>query len=91
MKKLPQTHAGYTEWIEWIKKLLATLVSLRVFGVETDPDRYDPAGEHLMLIVDDLINNRAPNLEYMVIRDDVCYSWKRVRGEWVLCDEAEVP
>ena len=89
MNKQPQTHPGLTEWTEWIENLLATLVSLQVFGIEYHPDHFCPTGGYLPFIKG--VSNRAPNLEYMFILDDAHYGWKRVRGEWDICDEAQVP
>ena len=86
----------FTEWSEWIENLLATLVALRVFGVDFNYGRrhdpmwdYVPTGGYLPFIKQ--VSNRAPNLEYFAIFDGESHYGKLVRGEWVLCDEAGFP
>jgi hypothetical protein len=73
----------FTEWSEWIENLLATLVTLRVFGTESRRD--GPTEGYLPFITQ--VSNRAPQLEYFAILDVVGSYMKRVRGEWVHCDE----
>jgi hypothetical protein len=37
-------------------------------------------------------SDRAPHLEYLANLDrDESQYWKRVGGEWVICDDAEFP
>jgi hypothetical protein len=75
-----------TEWSEWIESLLATLVTLRVFGTQFDDARwYDPTEGYLQFITQ--VSNRAPRLEYFSIFDGKSHYGKLVHGEWVLCDE----
>jgi hypothetical protein len=78
----------FTEWSEWIENLLATLVTLQVFGTDFNyGGRYDPTGGYLPFITQ--VSNRAPKLEYFTIFDGSNHHYgKLVRGEWVLCDEA---
>ena len=80
----------FAEWREWIENLLATLVTLRVFGAHFNyRGRYDPVGGYLPFITQ--VSSRAPKLEYFAIFDGKIYYGKLVRGEWVLCDEAGFP
>ena len=77
----------FAEWSEWIENLLATLVTLRVFGTVS---QYGvPAGGRLPFITQ--VSNRAPKLEYFAIFDGESHYWKQVRGQWVLSDEARFP
>ena len=77
----------YTERNEWIENLLATLVTLRVFGADFHYGRpYDFMGEYPEFIAQ--VSNRAPILEYFTIYDGEIHYWKQIRGEWVLTDEA---
>jgi hypothetical protein len=79
-----------TEWSEWIESLLATLVTLRVFGTHFDHTvQYDPTEGYLPFIRQ--VSNRAPQLEYFAIFDGQSHYGKLVCGEWVLCDEARFP
>jgi hypothetical protein len=67
------------------------LVSLRVFKSEFDFDEENLTSSdgYLPFIMD--ISDRAPKLEYVgVLRFDELHCGKRVSGEWVLCDEAEL-
>ena len=85
----------FTEWSEWIENLLATLVTLRVFGTEFNyggpcgPTGYDRTKGYLPFIKQ--VSNRAPKLEYFAIFDGESHYWKQVRGQWVLSDEARFP
>jgi hypothetical protein len=81
----------FTEWNEWIENLLATLVTLRVFGTDFYyGGPYDNTGGYLPFITQ--VSNRAPKLEYFAIFDGGrSHYGKLVRGEWVLCDEAGFP
>jgi hypothetical protein len=87
LKNEQQIHADFAEWTEWIENLLSVLVSLRIFIAEFHYDRHYPEKGYLSFMME--ISNRAPNLEYMAIFDSKFYYGRRVRGEWVLCDEAE--
>ena len=78
---------GFTEWSEWIENLLATLVTLRVFGTESRRD--GPTEGYLPFITQ--VSNRAPQLEYFAICDGSSHYGKLVQGEWVLCDKARFP
>ena len=74
------------DFVEWIKSLLAELVSLRVFKVEFD--HYDFGGGNLPFIME--LSDRAPQLEYLTVfyyDFDQIFSGKRVHGEWVLCED----
>ena len=75
----------FTEWSEWIENLLATLVTLRVFGTDFHyGGPYDPTGAYLPFIMQ--VSNRAPKLEYFAIFNGKSHYRKLVRGEWVLSD-----
>jgi hypothetical protein len=78
----------FTEWSEWIESLLATLVTLRVFGTNFDYSGRDHTG-YLPFIT--RVSNRAPKLEYFVIFNGKCHYKKLARGDWVLCDDARFP
>jgi len=67
--------------------MIAALVSLRVFVFKyVYKESEDDAS--LMMKVSD----RAPHLEYLAkIHDTENQYWKRVGGEWVICDEGEFP
>ena len=84
---MSQDHADYTEWV---KNLLAALVSLRVFKSEFHFDGENPAFSDGYLPYIKEICDPAPKLEYIGVFDyDRFHCGKRVSGEWVLCDEAE--
>ena len=65
---------------EHIGSLLAVLASLRLLVFDFVDEC--PTENVLAFI------NRAPHLEYFATND--CY-WKRIGGEWVICDETEFP
>ena len=86
----------FTEWSEWIENLLATLVTLRVFGADFQYGNpygsmggYDHTAGYLPFIT--RVSNRAPKLEYFTIFDGESHYWKQVRGEWVLSDDERFP
>jgi hypothetical protein len=82
-----QYSMDFTEWSEWIENLLATLVTLRVFGTVS---LYGvPAGGRLPFITQ--VSNRAPKLEYFSMYYGRGHYKKLVHGEWVLCDKAIFP
>ena len=70
---------------KYIGNLLAALVSLRVFTLTFDDDERD---DDLPFVTQ--VSDRAIHLEYFTMEHiDIDHHWKRVRGEWVICDEAE--
>ena len=86
----------FTEWSEWIENLLATLVTLRVFGTDFNyggpydsMGGYDHTGGYLPFITQ--VSHRAPKLEYFTISDGKSHYKKLARGDWVLSDEARFP
>jgi hypothetical protein len=67
--------------------MIAALVSLRVFAFPYIFDNWEDAISLIMKASD-----RAPHLEYLAmfnVSKDL--HWKRVGGEWVICDEAGFP
>ena len=87
---------GFPEWSEWIENLLATLVTLREFGIDLNyggpydlMGGYDHTRGYLLFITQ--VSNRAPKLEYFVIFNGKCHYKKLARGDWVLCDDARFP
>jgi hypothetical protein len=80
----------FTGWCEWIENLLATLVTVRVFGTDSHYGRrYDPTGAYLPFITQ--VSNRAPKLEYFAFFYGKSYYRKLFGGDWILCDEARSP
>jgi hypothetical protein len=77
---------------EWLETLLAALVSLRVFQVQSY-GASRPAEMYLPFVID--VSHRAHHLEYFAYHDNYQtiggnHCWKRVCGEWVICDEAAI-
>jgi hypothetical protein len=79
--------------------MLAALVSLRVFEINTEfleniPEwaffpviENDPTGAYLPFYIE-----TPPHLEHYVVFDNEEYlCWKRHRMKWVVCDDAECP
>jgi hypothetical protein len=67
--------------------MIVALTSLRVFEFEYIFDNWEDVISLIMKASD-----RAPHLEYLSwIGDSGDYHWKRVGGEWVICDEEEFP
>jgi hypothetical protein len=65
------------------------LVSLRVFKSQFDLNGENITDGYLSFIKK--ISDRAPKLEYVgVFYDHELHCGKRVSGEWVLCDEADL-
>jgi hypothetical protein len=72
---------------EHVENLLITFFSLRVFGIKIERGYY--IEDRLSFIRNS--TNRVPHLEYFKLFD-VCETyWKRVGGEWVICDKMEFP
>src|SRR5277367_3706408 len=72
---------------EYIGSLLAVLVSLRLFAFRV----YGTSriGDVLAFITN--APDRAPHLEYLAMLHRGNHYWKRIGGEWVICDETEFP
>jgi hypothetical protein len=70
----------------YIGSLLAALVSLRLFAFRPKVRR--PTEDVLALITK--ASDRAPHLEYFAMTAKDSY-WKRIGGEWVICDKTEFP
>jgi hypothetical protein len=67
--------------------MIVALTSLRVFAFENTIENSLIAISFIMKASD-----RAPHLEYLANLDgDESQYWKRVGGEWVICDEEEFP
>jgi hypothetical protein len=80
----------FTQWCEWIEDLLATLATLRVFGIDFHyTGWYEHAEVYLPFITQ--VSHRAPQLEYFTIYYGKNLYGKLVRGVWVLCDEERFP
>jgi hypothetical protein len=69
----------------YIGSLLAVLVSLRLFAFRPE----HPTEDVLAFITK--ASNRAPHLEYFAMSDTNDRYWKRIGGEWVICDEMGFP
>ena len=68
--------------------MIVALTSLRVFEFEYIFDNW----EDVISLIMKASSDRAPHLEYLAwIGDSEDYHWKRVGGEWVICDEEEFP
>ena len=65
--------------------MIVALTSLRVFAFEYTIVNWEDAISFIMKA-----SYRAPHLEYLANLDCDEY-WKRVGGEWVICDKAEFP
>jgi hypothetical protein len=81
---------------EWLGNLLAALISLRVFKLNFSldlhlaPDMFGSKEAHHRFVQN--VTHRTPHLEYFAVSwDSDDYLWKRVHGEWVPCDIAELP
>jgi hypothetical protein len=72
---------------EYIESLLEVLVSLRLFAFRVYGT--SPIGDVLAFITN--VPDRAPHLEYLAVLQKNCRYWKRIGGEWVICDETEFP
>src|ERR1700730_18010697 len=72
---------------EYIGSLLTVLVSLRLFAFRVYGT--SPIGDALRFITK--APDRAPHLEYLAMLHLEDRYWKRIGGEWVICDEAEFP
>jgi hypothetical protein len=72
---------------EHIGSLLAVLVSLRLFVF--DAHAQCPVKDALAFITK--VSDRAPRLEYFATWLTEDHYWKRIGGEWVICDETEFP
>ena len=67
--------------------MIVALTSLRVFAFENAVENWGDAISFIMKASD-----RAPHLEYLANLDGAeSQYWKRVGGEWVICDKAEFP
>ena len=72
---------------EHIGSLLAVLVSLRLFAFRVYGT--SPIGNVLAFITK--ASDQAPHLEYFAMWHNKYRYWKRIGGEWVICDETEFP
>jgi hypothetical protein len=71
----------------YIGNLLAVLVSLRLFALKTS-GRYFT--EDVLAFITNA-SKRIPHLEYIATLQTTNRYWKRVGGEWVICDQTEFP
>jgi hypothetical protein len=81
---MSQPGSGFCEWLE---NSLAALVSLRFFRIRLLGFDIHSENDALRFITKSC--SRAHKLEYFVIFDSEYYYWRRLRGEWVVCDEAD--
>ena len=72
---------------EYIGSLLSALVSLRLFAFRVYGT--SPIGDFLAFITN--APDQAPHLEYLAMLQTNSRYWKRIGGEWVICDETEFP
>ena len=72
---------------EYIVDLLAVLVSLRLLAFEVD-DQFPPEDDLAFITK---ASDRAPHLEYFAMWHKKDRFWKRIGGQWVICDETEFP
>ena len=84
-----QVYVNFAKWTEWIENLLAALVSLRVFKTDYHSIERRPEKGYALFFTQ--VFNRAPNLEYITVSDGEFHGGKRIRGGWVVCEEAELP
>ena len=66
---------------EHIGNLLTVLVSVRLFTFKTDED---------VLPFITKASDRAPRLEYFAMQHTKDCYWKRIGGEWVICDSIAI-
>jgi hypothetical protein len=64
--------------------MLAALVSLRVFRIDSNEPNRNTAEMHLPYVMK--VSDRAPHIEYFSVRTSLWHYWKRVHGEWVICE-----
>ena len=79
---------------EWLGNLLAALISLRVFTLDSAFDIHQAptmfGSEEAYLRFVENVTDRTPHLEYFAAScDEIDYFCKRVHGKWVPCDSAE--
>src|SRR5277367_5915318 len=72
---------------EYVGSLLAVLVSLRLLAFRV----YDMSRVENVFASITNSPDRAPHLEYLAILYQGRHYWKRIGGEWVICDETEFP
>jgi hypothetical protein len=76
-----------SDFDEYIGSLLAALVSLRILAFKV----YGQPSIESVLAFIAKASDRAPHLEYLAMLDINNRFWKRIGGEWVICDETEFP
>jgi hypothetical protein len=72
--------------VEYIVDLLAALIHLRVFELQFNGDCPREDVQRFIMKVYD----RVPHLEYFSM-PRLKHYYKRVGGEWVICDRTEFP
>jgi len=72
---------------EYVENLLVTFLSLRVFEIQIEGEYWIQS--RLSFIRE--VTDRAPHIEYFALLDVFDPYWKRVNGEWVICDKMEFP
>jgi hypothetical protein len=69
---------------EWIENTLSALDSLKVFDIDLGEIDSDYRVDYLPLIT-----QASSRLQYVTIFDGEYHYWKRLRGEWVVCEKSE--
>jgi hypothetical protein len=70
-----------------IGSLLAVMVSLRLLVLVFDDDEQCPVEDVLAFITK--VSDLASRLEYFNMCHEKDSYWKRIGGQWVICDETE--
>ena len=76
-----------SDFDEYIGSLLAALVSLRILAFRV----YGQRSIESVLAFIAKASDRAPHLEYLAMLHLEDRYWKRIGGQWVICDETEFP
>jgi len=64
--------------------MLAALVTLQVFKINSSEPNLSTSEMHLPYVKK--VSERAPHIEYFSICTSLWHYWKRVNGEWIICE-----